>query len=329
MTLHSPANLLGLDYRKPPPRRPANVPITDSHTHLRGHRPSLQTFFDAARLHGVERVATMTLLDNVPIIRDACGEAVEFIAVPDYRAWRRTDAFAAQWRDDIARFADLGARVCKFWAAPRALAEHGLTLSDPWLRPMIDAALARGMAFMVHVADPDCWYAGRYSDAAVYGTKADAYRQLEWFLDYTGPRPVIGAHFIGHPEDLDHLDALLQRYPQLMLDTSATKWICREISRQDRGRVRDFFVRHRERILFGSDLVLDPGYDFEHYASRYWVQRQLWESDYDGPSPIEDPDADNIDPAGRHTAHLRGHHLPDDVLRAIYRDNWQRFISPR
>ena len=316
----TPANLLDLDYRRPPAFRPAGLGLTDCHTHLRGDEESLRMYFEAATLYGVEHVLSMTAWSGTEIIRRLYGPRVEFIAVPDFRQWNRSDEFQQSWVRDIERFAASGSRLCKFWAAPRALAEHGLTLADPWLRPMIDAALAGRMAFMVHVGDPDLWFATRYADAATFGTKVGAFEQLRWFLDRVAPRPVIGAHFIGNPEDLDHLDSLLQTYPHLMLDTSATKWVARETSRHERDRVRRFFARHQQRILFGSDLVLGPNYNFDHYASRYWVQRTLWETDYDGDSPIQDPDV-----IGR--VRLRGANLPDDCLRAIYHDNYARLVE--
>ena len=40
----------------------------------------------------------------------------------------------------------------------------------------------------------------------------------------------IGAHMGGDPEHPDHLEALLEKYPHLHLDTSATKWQVREVS---------------------------------------------------------------------------------------------------
>lgn len=319
--MNNPANLLGLDYRNPPTCRPAGLAVVDFHTHLRAEPEAFALYMEAAEIYGIGKVVSMTPLADVPAIRSMAGDRVEFIAVPDYRRLTRTREFQRIWQSNIESFARMGVRLCKFWAAPRALAELGLTLDNPWLRPMIDTALASGMGFMVHVADPDLWYATRYADAGLYGRKPDAYRQLEWFAQYVSPRPIVGAHFIGHPEDLGHLDTLLARYPHLMLDTSATKWIAREVSRHPRGTAREFFSRHRQRILFGSDLVLGPDYDFQHYASRFWVQRQLWGSEYDGDSPIIDPDVDG----GR--VRLRGLNLPDDILRAIYRENYERLAQ--
>jgi hypothetical protein len=316
-----PANLTGVDYRKPPPRRMPELPITDSHIHLRGGLDALRVFFKAADLYGVNKFLSMTFLEEVDDIRRTWPGRVEFIAIPDYRVLEKTRRYQQQWRRDIRRFASMGSRICKFWAAPRARERFGFTIDHPWVRPVIDQALDCGFSFMVHVADPDTWFATHYADASVFGTKAENYEQLHWFADYVAPRPVIGAHFIGHPEDLDHLDALFKQHPNLMLDTSATKWIAREISRQRPGRVRRFFREHADRILWGSDLVIDPKYDFTHYASRFWVHQMLWETDFRGKSPIQDPDLNG------QMARLRGVNLPDAVLRRIYFDNFQRLMG--
>jgi hypothetical protein len=50
------------------------------------------------------------------------------------------------------------------------------------------------------------------------------------------------------------------------------------------------------------------------------VQRTLWESDYDGDSPIQDPDVTG-------PVRLRGANLPDECLRAIYHDNYVRLAK--
>jgi hypothetical protein len=55
----------------------------------------------------------------------------------------------------------------------------------------------------------------------------------------------------------------------------------------------------------------------DHYVSRYWCQRTLWESAWEGRSPIADPD---FDPEGE-TPTLRGLELPPDVLTRVYREN--------
>jgi predicted TIM-barrel fold metal-dependent hydrolase len=142
--------------------------------------------------------------------------------------------------------------------------------------------------------------------------KLQQFDQLEWFLDYVAPRRVIGAHLGGFSEDPEFLESMLSRHENYYLDTSATKWIVREVSPRAHA-FHDLMTKYADRIIFGSDLVTGDGYDFDHYASRYWTHLHLWESDYRGESPIEDPDAE--------PPLLNGVDLPADVLEKVYRRN--------
>lgn len=151
----------------------------------------------------------------------------------------------------------------------------------------------------------------------------------------------------GWPEDLDFLDGLLDRHPNLVLDASATKWIVREISRHPRERVLQFFTRWRDRLLFGSDIVTSnahltetPGGTemeskaqsresaFDLYASRYWALRTLWETDWTGRSPIADGDLALVDPSRspKDSPMLRGVKLPRELLLPFFRGNAQRIL---
>ncbi len=75
----------------------------------------------------------------------------------------------------------------------------------------------------------------------------------------------------------------------------------REVSPR-RDAIRALICRYPDRFLFGSDLVTRHSLTREHYVSRYWCQRTLWESDWEGPSPIADPD---YPPAGDDRRRLR------------------------
>jgi predicted TIM-barrel fold metal-dependent hydrolase len=314
--IRRPANRLGLDYRAVPPRR-VTGPIIDFHAHLH-HGPTVGAFFEAADCYGIHKIVTMTPLDEIAPLESAAPGRLAYIAIPRWRSMAKSTTFQEQWLADVHAFAERGARCMKFWVAPPMRGTHGLTLEDPFFAPLIAAGLELGLHFMIHVGDPDEWFAGggRYADASKFGTKRDQYRQLEFLLERVAPRPVIAAHLGGCAEDPDFLQELLDRYPHLLLDSSATKWIVRAVARQPQ-RLRAFVIRNQDRILFGSDLVVGEAYDFEHYASRYWVHQVLWESAYDGESPIEDPDAP--DPP-----RLRGLDLPLDALEALYRGNAAR-----
>lgn len=309
----NPANRIGLDYDNHQIPRLGAARI-DVHSHVNDvvHTGSLLA---AADCYEVGTIVSMTALAKLPAIATAHPERFRFIAVPQWRKFEVTPAFRALWCDDLRAFAGHGVRWCKFWVAPPMRGERGLTLKSEFLRPVIDAALGLDFQFMVHVGDPSVWFApdARYADAAKYGTKADQYPQLEWFAELVAPRTVIAAHLGGYSEDPTFLDGLLSRHENLMLDTSATKWIVREVSRHP-ATIREFVTKWQDRVLFGSDIVTDDKHDFEHYASRYWAQETLWQTGYRGESPIDDPDAD--DPPKLH-----GVALSPEVLKKVFREN--------
>ena len=98
-----------------------------------------------------------------------------------------------------------------------------------------------------------------------------------------------------------------------------------------RDAIRELVCRYPDRFLFGTDLVTRHGLPPEHYTSRYWCQRTLWESTWEGPSPIADPDYTPPE-HGPATPLLRGVGLPQDVLKKVYYENAVRLLkesSPR
>lgn len=308
-----PANRLGLDYRQVPPRKVATL-ISDVHSHVY-LTDSTPLFFEAAELYGITKIVSMSPLDEVDRLHELYPGRLAFIAVPRWRNLTNTADFAAQWIADLATFREKGATRMKFWSAPPMRERHGLTLSHPFYEPVIQTGLDLGYDFMVHVGDPVEWFApgGKYADASIFGTKEDQYPQLVHFLERVAPRTVIAAHMGGSIEDLGRLARLLDQYPQLYLDSSATKWIVRGVATQPAA-VRDFLLRYQDRVLFGSDLVVGEKYDFDHYASRYWCHQMMWETAYRGESPIDDPDAPQ-------PPRLAGVDLPPEVLEKLYRKN--------
>lgn len=318
----NPANRLGLDYAREALHLPWSGPLWDVHTHL-NDLESARLFFEVATLFGIEKVWSMSPLEQVDALRAEFGARLEFIAVPNYAARDKPDTFTTDWLRRIEQFAAKGVRMCKFWAAPRGrdLANSdALLLDTPLRRQGMKLARSLGMTFMTHVGDPDTWFATHYKEAARYGTKAQQYEPLERLLDEFGDVTWIAAHMGGDPEHLDHLQDMLDRHRNLYLDCSATKWMVRELSKTP-GEFRQFCQRNPGRILFGSDIVtsrLDMSFDL--YASRYWALRTLLETDYDGPSPIDDPDLPLIDPALGPTARLRGAALDPATLALIHRD---------
>jgi hypothetical protein len=332
-------NVTGVDFSDRQHFRYTGPPLIDIHAHVLQTRPAdppngppagtgpgasveqAVTMLEVAQEFGVSRVYSMCYPDDIPPLRERLGDRLGFngsihkkLEEPEDVAYRL-----------LERFLELGVEMIKYWSAPRGR-ERGLFVDAPWRIETTRRARAGGLrVIMVHVGDPDAWFRTVYADTAKFGTKADQYiglqRMVEMFPDVTW----IGAHMGGDPEHPEHLEALLERYPNLYFDTSATKWQVREVSGHAAG-IRQVICRHPQRFLFGSDLVTRHQLPRAHYVSRYWCQRTLWESTWEGRSPIADPDYQHADhePA---TPLLHGLGLPLDVLRQVYHDNACRLLK--
>lgn len=341
------ANRLGLDYASQASRFAAHdFGIIDVHTHLSGGR-AVELYRDAARQYGIELTYSMTAPESAESVRRVLGDAVRFIVVPDFAPTDMRYAMTEGYLQRIHEMRKHGARITKFWAAPRGIdfadkagfREAMRIDSDHYIKAM-QLTQDLGMAAMVHVGDPDTWFATKYAKSDRYGTKAEHYERFESVLGRF-EMPFIAAHCGGWPENLDFLDGLLGRHDHLHLDLSATKWMVRELSRHDAGRLLQFFSRWSGRLLFGSDVVVSDSHlavngDDEMsskaasereasdlYASRYWALRTLFETTYSGPSPIADPDLAMVWPekySEDDAPQLDGKSLPSEILRSFYRD---------
>lgn len=351
-------NRLGIDYRaaaadfaKP------DAAIIDVHTHVNGGKAAA-VWREAANLYGVTRTYTQTRWADAHAVRETLGDAARFIAIPNYGEGDRGHALGEGMLEMLPKWAEeFGARMMKFWVAPRLrefLKDSGhedlAILDSPMRRRQADLATELNMMLMAHVADPDTWFRGMYSDSKFFGSKKDQYSPLQAMLErYT--QPWMLAHMAGWPEDLDFLDTLLERYPHVHLDTSATKWMVRELSKHESTRVHEFFERWQGRVFFGTDIVTSddhlaavdsgeitgkaqqansPEQAFDLYASRYWAMRTLLEGDYDGQSPIADGDLAMNDPEAfddMSAPRLRGHGLSGGVLRSLHRDAAVRVLD--
>ncbi len=332
-------NVTGIDYAERPHLR-WQGPIIDFHAHVMVTRPGdpptgpptgtgpgasieqAETMLAVGQEFGITQTVTMCPHGDVTPLRERFGPGLEFNAMINKRTADESDDEAMR---NLERFLELGIKVVKLWSAPRGR-ERGLIIDAPWRIEAIKRARSAGVRLvMVHVADPDAWFKTVYADAAKFGTKPEQYVGLERMMQMFPDLIWIGAHMAGDSEHPDHLQELLEKYPCFYIDTSATKWQVREVSPRAEAH-RALLTKYPDRFLFGTDLVTRHHLTREHYVSRYWCQRTLWESDWVGPSPVADADYTATE-GGPATPVLRGLQLPDDVLESVYYRNAQRLLN--
>jgi hypothetical protein len=290
------------------------TPIIDGHMHV-SDVEATRPYVEIARRYGVTNALAMAGPPERtnPVVK-------EFDGFFRFCVWPRIDdlddAYLEQWRsrelDRIAEAVDAGYVCFKMKIVPGDRVPPRIWMDDARLAPIFEFAIDRGLSMQVHLAHPDRWWE-RVFKADEVRPKEDYFLQLDRILERYPELPVVGCHMGCWPERLDRLDDRLNRHPNYHIETSATKWVVREISDQPEA-ARKFFIKWSDRILFGTDLVVQPKIHATYYESRFHVQRTMWETDVRGRSMIKDPDAGD-EPL------LNGLNLPADALEKIQRSN--------
>jgi predicted TIM-barrel fold metal-dependent hydrolase len=135
-----------------------------------------------------------------------------------------------------------------------------------------------------------------------------------------------GAHMASLEWSVDELARFFDAYPNTVVDLAARLSNLQVQSNANPAKVRAFFVKYQDRILYGTDLTDSPPdpaaraqtppatNDFAREADRVW--RADWR--YLATSHAQRVDAINADAVGLN--------LPRAVIDKIYWQNAQRFF---
>ena len=126
----------------------------------------------------------------------------------------------------------------------------------------------------------------------------------------------VNAHMAMLYYDMDKVAALLDKYPNADVELSATV--------QDLGRapimIRKFFLKHQDRILFGSDG--NPSRGVEEFWVPHWRFLETYDEHFDHPAQLRSATGAPLHGRWR----ISGIGLPDDVLRKVYYANALRYL---
>ena len=269
----------------------------------------LGDWFEAAEHYGIDAFVTMSPLEEAWCFKEL-RRPFEVHRHPEMgREMLRGLA------SPLEMFYNIGSRIIKFHMAPGTMLMRGWRFDTPGMHKIMREAADRGMILMSHVGDPDTWYGKKY-DTAKYGTREEHYRLWEDCLassDHPGRAP--GRESRGPRR----LQDLLDTYPNLYLDCSATRWMVREVSAG--GINRDFFIRNRIAI-FGSDQVSgDIGISISWPADSGVIASS-------GRRRMSFPARFSIRIFRRRISRSwRGLALPDGVLQKLYHDNVVKLLG--
>jgi predicted TIM-barrel fold metal-dependent hydrolase len=215
-------------------------------------------------------------------------------------------------------------------------------VDDPRLDPIFEECGRLRFPVAIHTGDPKAFFRPptpdneRYEELSLnpdwsfwghdFPTWEALFGEFERRVARHPGTTFIGVHFGNDPEDPARVAALLDRYPNLLVDTAAR---IGEIGRAPPAALRALFLAHQKRILFGTDfsafggeLVLGAPMagsptpeDADRFFSLHWRFFETSDRAIPHPTPIQ----------GRWTVDALG--LPDDALHDLYHRNAERLFG--
>jgi predicted TIM-barrel fold metal-dependent hydrolase len=338
----------------------AQVRKFDAHVHA---NTDDRRFLDIAAKDGFEILSINVDYPDFPSM-DRQAQVAHKLQAIDPRRFHFVATFSmqgfggARWTADTIRHIDAeiaqGAVGVKVWKnigmVERDAQGRLILLDDRRFDGVMSHLEANGVPLIAHQAEPkNCWlpleamttendrsYFRDHPEYHMYlHPEQPSYESLIAARDrFVARHPTldfVGAHLASLEWSVDELARFFDSYPNAMADLAARMTQVQYQSKSDRDKVRRFFVKYQDRLLYGSDLTLNPPDPRERAQNPPLDPAQFaaeadafWRSDwiYLATSEVQSIDAIKTD--------VKGLELPRSVIDKIYYANARRvFIRPR
>jgi predicted TIM-barrel fold metal-dependent hydrolase len=219
-------------------------------------------------------------------------------------------------------------------------------LDDPRLDPVFAHIQAMGLPVISHCGEPrDCWLPVSdmmSNDMKSYFSHHPQYHmalhpEMPTYQDQIAARnrtiaghpglTFVCAHLGSLEWNVDTLAKFLDAYPNASVDMAARMDYLQIQSQKDWKKVHDFLCAYKERVLYGTDCIVNPGDDPKAAAVAI---RDKWLSDWKYLA------TDSVLTVSVVDGPIKGLALPREVIDRIYRENavqafgraWRSTASP-
>ncbi|MCI0746878.1 MAG: amidohydrolase family protein [Verrucomicrobia subdivision 3 bacterium] len=264
----------------------------------------------------------------------------------DYKGWDKPD-FSERAIKQVEEGRRLGAAGLKEYKRLGLYLRDGagklIRIDDPKLDPVWKRCGELNMPVSIHVADPRAFWLPYdqsnerwtelkdhrnwwFGDTNLYPPRMELLEALNRVIERHPKTTFVCVHFANNAEEIDWVDKMLDRYPNMNADLAAR---IPEIGRHLPENVRRLFVKHQDRIFFATDfqvynrLTLGSGgsgpaptdADAETFYAKHWRWLETNDRDFEHMTPIQG------------NWKISGIGLPPEVLRKIYFDNARRLLA--
>jgi predicted TIM-barrel fold metal-dependent hydrolase len=240
---------------------------------------------------------------------------------------------------ELDRHFEQGALACKFHKGigmgVRTPAGRFLMVDDPVLDPIFDYLTQRQKPALLHIGEPiAAWmpitpgfphsdYFARRPQFHWHGqtdkpTHSDLIAARDRRVARHPALRFIGAHLGSQEHDVEEVSRRLDLYPNYAVDVSARLI---DLFWQEQAKVREFFLRHQDRVLFGVDWIIESPLSLMDEERRRGALRALKER-YTAYMKYFETD-EEVEFQGRVSKGLK---LPAEVLQKLYVDNARAWL---
>ena len=322
----------------------ASVRKFDAHVHVNVKDPA---FLDQAVADNFEVLSINVDYPAFPSIADQAGAAHQFIKADPahfhYAATFSMKGFGGEgWAQKTSAALDAefqqGALAVKVWKnvgmVERDAAGQLIFIDDKGFDPVFNHLAAQDIPLIAHQGEPrNCWlpldqmttkndktYFSEHPEYHMYlHPEMPSYETLmakrDAMVAHHPKLRFVGAHMASLEWSVDGAAKFLDAHPNAVVETAARMAQIQYQSVRDYQKVRDFFITYQDRILYGTDLTLNPGDNAQEFKQ---VAHDYWMSDWKYLATTETQRVDDID------ADVRGLALPKSVIDKIYYANARR-----
>lgn len=211
-----------------------------------------------------------------------------------------------------------------------------IMIDDPKFKPVMDYLVRENIPVLGHLGEPrNCWlpvedmtvnndkvYFSNHPEYHMYlhpeyPSYEDHINTRDRFLRlYPGLR-FTGAHFGSLEWSVDEIAKRLDEFPGMMVDTASRLSHMQVQTQKDPEKVRQFFIRYQDRIVYGTDFIEEGTPDEE--TVKPWENTWLSEWKY--------LVTDEIMTHERVNGEFTGIRLPREVIDKIYFKNTMHWLS--
>lgn len=321
-------------------------PFIDAHVHLNTTSPAkmelalargayfLSVNTDIPFFESVERQGQVILE-----LQRAYPGRVRHVTSFDTQHWG-SSRWATHAIDQIKRGLEQGAVGVKIWKNigmdPKLQHADGsfVMIDDPVLTPIFEFLVEHDTLLIGHQGEPrNCWLPLSEmtvdSDRNYFAAHPEYHMHLhpafpayeaqiqarDHILQRYPTLRFVGLHLLSLEWNLAEVDRRLEQFPNIVTDLAERICHVQLQAMRDREAARDFFIKHQDRIIYGTDVIDDGSLSdaalcakFEHLWDQHWRFFATAE-------PMTAPEFQGT---------FTGLALPETVLRKIFLENAAR-----